>query len=284
MDYRKETRQGRKVIPRLLLVILSACLFSMVCDAVCFASSVTLQWGSSSGATGYKVYYQADSATQPFGAAIDAQNLTTATISGLDPTHSYYFAVVAYNSSKIESSYSNVVAINPLSVTLSGNGAGNINSNPSGVACVSGTCTVQFGSGSTITLLASPSSSSTALSYFSTWTGCTSASGNSCTVSISAAKNITATFSKLNPVHIANGSNYYSTLQSAYNATGSTSTIQAQAVNLATGNLSTTSSSKTITLMGGYDATYAGRSGYTVMQGTLTVTKGTLVVDNIAIK
>jgi len=284
MSCRNETIPGRKVIPRFFSVILFACAFSVVGQAVCFASTVTLQWGSSSGATGYKVYYQADSTTKPFGTSIDAKNQTTATISGLDPTHSYYFAVIAYNSSKIESSYSNVVAINPLSVTLSGNGTGNINSNPSGVACVSGTCTVQFGSGSTITLIASPNSSSTALSYFGAWTGCTSASGNSCTVSINAAKNVTATFSKLNPVHIANGSYYYSTLQSAYNASGNTSTIQAQAVNLATGNLSTTSSSKTITLKGGYDATYSGRSGYSVMQGTLTVTQGTLVVDNIVIK
>jgi hypothetical protein len=280
MICRKETRPGRKVIPRFFSVIILACVISIVGHSVCFASTVVLQWGSSSGATGYKVYYQADSSTKPFGASIDAQNQTAATISGLDKTRSYYFAVVAYNASKVESPYSNVVAIHPLSVKLSGNGAGNINSSPAGISCVSGTCTNQFGSGSTITLLATPSSSSTSLSYFNTWTGCSNAVGNSCTVNINAAKNVTATFTTLNPVHIANG-NYYSILQTAYNA-ATNSKILTQAVKL-TGNL-TTSSNKAIKLEGGYDATYSGRSGNTVMQGTLTVSKGSLIVDNLVIR
>jgi hypothetical protein len=280
MNCSKESIQGRKVIPSLFSVILFVCLLFIVGHSVCFASTVVLQWGSSSAATGYKVYYQADSSTQPFGASIDAQNHTTATISGLDKTRSYYFAIVAYNA-LVESSYSNVVAIHPLSVKLSGNGAGNINSSPAGISCLSGTCTNQFGSGSTITLLATPSSSSTSLSYFNAWTGCSSTVGNSCTVDINAAKNVTATFTTLNPVHISGG-DYYSTLQTAYYAAGN-SKIQTQAVNL-TGNLITSSSSKTITLEGGYDASYSGRSGYTVMQGTLTVQKGTLIVNNVAIK
>jgi hypothetical protein len=280
MNCRKEARPWPKLTLRLVTGVILACVFCVVGQSVCFASTVLLQWGTSSGAAGYKAYYQADSSTQPFGASIDAQNQTAATISGLDKTRSYYFAVVAYNSSKVESSYSNVVAIHPLSVKLSGNGAGNINSSPAGISCVSGTCTVQFGSGSTIILLATPSSSSTSLSYFNTWTGCSNAVGNNCTVNINAAKNVTATFTTLNPVHIANG-NYYSTLQTAYNAATS-SKILTQAVKL-TGNL-TTSSNKAIKLEGGYDATYSGRRGNTVMQGTLTVSKGSLIVDNLVIR
>lgn len=84
----------------------------------CFAVTVTLRWGASAGSTGYRVYYRADSATRPFsgtGAAqgaspINVGNQTTATISGLDPGHSYYFAVTAYNSAG-ESSYSNLVSV-----------------------------------------------------------------------------------------------------------------------------------------------------------------------------
>jgi chitinase len=280
MNCRKETRPGRKANPRVFSVIILACILFIVGQSVCFASSVTLQWGSSAGASGYKVYYQANSSTQPFASSVDAQNQTNATISGLDKTRSYYFAVVAYNSSKVESSYSNIVAIHPLSASFSGNGAGNINSNPSGISCVSGTCTVQFSRGSTITLLATPSSNSTSLSYFSAWNGCTSTASNSCTIVINAAKNVTATFTTLNPVRISGG-NYYSTLQTAYNAAGN-SKILTQAVNL-TGNL-TTSSNKAITLEGGYNATYLGRSGNTVMQGTLTVSKGSLIVDNLVIR
>jgi hypothetical protein len=280
MVCRNETRQVQKIIPRLFSVIILVFILSIFVRSESFASTVTLQWGSSPGAAGYKIYYQAESSTQPFGASIDTKNQTVATISDLDNTRSYYFAVVAYDSSKFESSYSNVVAIHPLSASLSGNGAGNINSSPSGISCLSGTCTAQFSNGSTITLLATPSSNSTSLSFFSAWAGCSNTVSNSCTIDINAAKNVTATFTTLNPVHIPGG-DYYSTLQTAYNAAGN-SKIQAQAVSL-TGNL-TTSSSKTITLEGGYNATYSGRSSYTMMQGTLTVIKGALIVDNLVIR
>lgn len=82
------------------------------------AVTVALKWGASEGSTGYKVYYQADSATFPFSgtgategnAPLDVSNQTSATISGLDPGHSYHFAVTAYNAAG-ESSYSNVVSV-----------------------------------------------------------------------------------------------------------------------------------------------------------------------------
>ncbi|MEA5115933.1 MAG: Ig-like domain-containing protein [Geobacteraceae bacterium] len=87
-------------------------------ESGCFAVTVTLNWGASAGSTGYRVYYRADSATLPFsgtgatqGASpISVGSQTTATISGLDPAHSYYFAVTAYNSAG-ESSYSNLVSV-----------------------------------------------------------------------------------------------------------------------------------------------------------------------------
>ena len=68
---------------------------------------------------GYKVYYQADSSVQPFtgtgatqgSSPISTQTQTSSTISGLDPAHAYYFAVTAYNTSGVESSYSNVVYV-----------------------------------------------------------------------------------------------------------------------------------------------------------------------------
>jgi len=82
------------------------------------AVTVSLQWGASTGATGYRVYYQANSSSQPFGgtgaaqgsAPVDVSSQTSATISGLDPANAYYFAVTAYNEAG-ESSYSNVVSV-----------------------------------------------------------------------------------------------------------------------------------------------------------------------------
>jgi hypothetical protein len=294
MYCRKETSLGLKAIPGLISVVILASFLSMVFGSVCFASTVVLQWEpvADSDLGGYKVYYQADSSAQPFqGTGADQgpspivvpKNLsqTTATISGLDLTRSYYFAVVAYNTTGIESPYSNIVTIHPLAVNLSGNGSGSINSNPSAITCESGTCVLQFGSGSSLTLYATPSSNSSVLSYFSGWTGACNSTNSSCTVEMTASKSVTANFSSLQPVHIAAGS-YYSSIQSAYGAAANNSNIQAQAVTLS-GNF-TTSSTKAITLQGGYNATYSGNSGYTVMAGTLSVGKGTLIVDRLVIK
>lgn len=106
------------LIFRMLRVLTVAFAVLLTLESGCFAVTVTLNWGASAGSTGYRVYYRADSATLPFsgtGAAqgaspINVGNQTTATISGLDPAHSYYFAVTAYNSAG-ESSYSNLVSV-----------------------------------------------------------------------------------------------------------------------------------------------------------------------------
>ena len=169
MTMGKETKRANRMMPKLFLIALFTWILFLSGQAVCFASTVVLQWDTLTGITGYKVYYQADSATLPFkgtGATQGAspivvpQSTTSATISGLDPTRTYYFAVTTYNASG-ESAYSNIVSINALSVTLAGNGAGNVNSSPSGMSCVSGTCSTQFGNGSLLTLFATPSNSST---------------------------------------------------------------------------------------------------------------------------
>ena len=291
MTIGKETKKANCVMSKLFLTTLFTWIIFLSGQTVCLASTVVLKWGALTSITGYKVYYQADSSTHPFrgtGAkegpspiVVNDQNTTTATISGLDPTRTYYFAVTTYNASG-ESAYSNIIAINSLSVTLSGNGTGNVNSSPSGMSCVSGTCSTQFANGSSLTLFASPSETLTALSYFSGWSGaCTSTNGSSCTVNMTANKSVTATFTSLQPVHIANGS-YYASLQSAYGAAATTSTIQTQAVTL-TGNFSA-NSTKNITLGGGYNSNYSSNNGYTIMAGNLTLAKGTLTVDKLVIE
>ncbi|WP_136526864.1 Ig-like domain-containing protein [Geomonas ferrireducens] len=92
-----------------------AAIMAMGMSSAASASSVSLQWDPSpdTNVVGYKLYYQADSATQPFQgpAPIDVQSLTNATISNLDPSHSYSFAVTAYDSAGDESAYSNVVTV-----------------------------------------------------------------------------------------------------------------------------------------------------------------------------
>jgi hypothetical protein len=75
----------------------------------------------------------------------------------------------------------------PLTVNKTGPGTGTVTSSPAGINCGS-TCQAPF-SGS-VTLTAIPDAGS----GFKSWTGCNSTAGNQCTVSVAAARSITATF------------------------------------------------------------------------------------------
>ncbi|SNB45714.1 kelch repeat-containing protein [Geobacter sp. DSM 9736] len=76
----------------------------------------------------------------------------------------------------------------PLALEVSGEGRGTVNFS-TGQSC-SSTCSHNFGSGSVVVLTAAPESSFS----FGGWTGCDTVVGNACTVAISAARNVTATF------------------------------------------------------------------------------------------
>lgn len=96
--------------------ILFAFLMILALAAPAIASTVILQWDAStdSDLKGYKVYQQSDKATLPFAhVQTVADGALIATVSGLDPSRGYFFAVTAYNSAGQESVYSNVVAIPP---------------------------------------------------------------------------------------------------------------------------------------------------------------------------
>ena len=105
----------------ILRTLIVTCMLSMALATVSQARDVTLQWDPETdpSVTGYKIYYNADSASQPFsgtgslqGASpIDVKTLTSSVVSGLDPNRSYYFAVTAYNSSGVESPYSNIANV-----------------------------------------------------------------------------------------------------------------------------------------------------------------------------
>jgi len=81
----------------------------------------------------------------------------------------------------------------PLTVIKSGTGAGIASSAPSGISCGS-TCSSQFVKNSSITLTATPDAGST----FNGWTGACSGI-DSCTITMDAAKTVTATFTYLPP-------------------------------------------------------------------------------------
>ena len=76
-----------------------------------------------------------------------------------------------------------------LSVALGGAGAGVVVSNPAGINCGS-TCSAFYIYNTQVTLTATPSNGM----YFAGWTGCPSAAGTSCTVSMTQTQNVGATF------------------------------------------------------------------------------------------
>jgi hypothetical protein len=139
-------RKGQLITSKSFLAMIFALVIFFAGQATCFATNVSLQWDPATdpSVAGYKVYYQADSSTQPFsgtgatnGASpINVQNLTSATVSGLDPSHAYNFAVTAYNASGVESPYSNIAYVPesaPPAISLS---------YPANNATVSGTVSV----------------------------------------------------------------------------------------------------------------------------------------------
>ena len=75
-----------------------------------------------------------------------------------------------------------------LTVAEAGTGSGTVTSSPAGISCPT-TCTASYNSGSPVTLTATPGTGST----FAGWSGACSGTG-SCSVTMSSAKSVTATF------------------------------------------------------------------------------------------
>ncbi|RJR39528.1 MAG: hypothetical protein C4576_21530 [Desulfobacteraceae bacterium] len=93
------------------------------------AAQVTLQWeaNSETGLAGYKVHYGTHS--RIYTNFIDVGRVTRYSVTGLQEGATYYFAVTAYNTSGVESGYSNEVstifcasAISPASQSFGGSG------------------------------------------------------------------------------------------------------------------------------------------------------------------
>jgi predicted carbohydrate-binding protein with CBM5 and CBM33 domain len=76
-----------------------------------------------------------------------------------------------------------------LGVTRSGTGSGTVSSSPGGISCGS-TCSATFTSGTSVVLTATPAAGST----FAGWSGACSGTAATCTVSMTAARSVTATF------------------------------------------------------------------------------------------
>jgi hypothetical protein len=83
------------------------------------------------------------------------------------------------------------------------------------------------------------------------------------------------------PVRIAETLTYFQTLQAALNAAVNGNTIQAQATDFA--EFLTLSNPVSISLKGGYDSIFATNAGTTSVTGSITLSNGSTVVENIVV-
>jgi subtilisin family serine protease len=87
-----------------------------------------------------------------------------------------------------------------------------------------------------------------------------------------------------NPVTIYGTSSYYTTVQGAYNhITTNGQSILAEATTLPLDNVTLTNDISFF-LKGGYDCSFSANPGFTTITGSLTVSGGTVYIENLIIK
>jgi trimeric autotransporter adhesin len=137
---------------------------------------------TATASSGLQVSYGAVGACSVSGAVVTLTAGGLCTVTASQPGNANYNAApdVAQSFTVVNPNFT-------LTISLAGVGAGTVSSSPAGLNCPS-TCAAPFLAGSTVTLTATPAAGS----LFMFWGG--ACSGTSCTVTMDAAKAVTATF------------------------------------------------------------------------------------------
>jgi hypothetical protein len=139
-------------------------------------------------------------------------------------------------------------------------------------------CKNFFHAGAPLVLKAYPNDDS----LLTSWSG--ACSGGTCSVTMSANRDVTATFSYVKPVMIDGATpQYYNTLREAYDAASTIGQVVIKARKFVFDTELKLDLVKNIKILGGYDASFATQSGYTLLP-KLTVGKGSLVTDRLTVK
>lgn len=161
-----------------------------------------------------------------------------------------------------------------LSLRFAGDGGGSVLIGTSSLACNTD-CDVAIGAGTAVTLTPSHSDQ---YSIFDGWSGACSNSSGNCTLTMDGAKTVTASFSKA-PVYLDNPSGVYSTISSAYTQAAAGAAIKTLGITFE--EELDFYEDKQISLTGGYDSAFSSSTGETTLKGTLTVSRGSVVLENM---
>jgi hypothetical protein len=235
--------------------------------------AVTITTDDNVGVTGY--YLSENGATPTATAAQWSSTLQTSfTFAARGPRTLYLWVKDAAGNISARSSAATTIEYQ-LTVTMSGSGGGSINSSPVGIAMTAGSKSATYAPATPVLLTQIPD----ATSFFSGWTGaCINTSGH-CTVSMTSDKSTTAIFSAAPKAMI--GTATYTSLNAAYTAAVNGAVILALDTDL-TENLII---NKAVTIVGGHNLTYTGRTGQpTLLIGTVKIRGGKLTVDGITVR
>lgn len=167
-----------------------------------------------------------------------------------------------------------------LSVFFSGSGEGTVTSTPAGLNCTAD-CSASFPPGTGVSLHAEPSQ----YSLFTGWTNGVCSGTGDCSLTMDGDPYATAQFTRdtAHYVRIDGGSTgYYPSIQAAYNAASNDDTVKLWALTYSEALLCNRPIS--ITFRGGYDSGYTGIVGEIVLNGTLTISDGTVIADGLSIR
>ena len=164
-----------------------------------------------------------------------------------------------------------------LTVTLAGAGYGSVESTPVGILCPGGNCTASFDYSTSVSL----KQSAVPGSLFAGWSNACSGLGP-CSVTMDTARAVTATFELGPNVLISGTTQTFGRIQDAYAIAGDGALLKSQGITFRE-NLNL-GSAKSVTIRGGYDSTFTTRSGMSTVMGTLTVARGSVVIDGIMVR
>jgi hypothetical protein len=207
----------------------------------------------------------------------------TSSITGLSPAAAYHVRAFATNSAG--TAYGDDVTFSSaaqLSVTLNGYGTGAVHSSAPDINCSSGTCSRSYPYGSALTLTPAAGERS----IFGGWQGSCSDPSGDCILTMDANRAVYATFN-IDPAYavwIDPGANYYDRIGTAYQDASQIGATNIKACRLEITENIDFNMGKSIILSGGYNSSFSDNSGYTTVHGLLTVSTGSVAVNNLIIR